>query len=214
VRLRVDGILRELDTIAPELLPSFVSRLKLLAGMDIADRRAPQDGRCGIPFEQREIDARVASVPTIDGEKIVVRLLDRYAATPQLDALGMPAAILDRYRAAVHAIVPYTWHSRVLRRGSKPPTVPYRHACEGRENMTTCPHCKGASWNIEEIQPTGARFKYYSVQCSRCRAPAGILDYDNIGAAIEELEEKVDSMSAKIDSIGYALNQIAQRVAR
>ena len=103
VRLRVDGILRELETIAAELMPSFTSRLKLMAGMDIADRRQPQDGRCGVPFEGREIDARVASVPTIDGEKIVVRLLDRYAAAPDLAALGMSAEALDRFRAAVHA---------------------------------------------------------------------------------------------------------------
>jgi type II secretory ATPase GspE/PulE/Tfp pilus assembly ATPase PilB-like protein len=103
VRLRVDGILRELETIPAEVYPAFTSRLKLLAGMDIADRRQPHDGRCGIPFEQRHIDARVASVPTIDGEKIVVRLLDRHAATPDLATLGMPAEMLQRYRAAVHA---------------------------------------------------------------------------------------------------------------
>jgi type II secretory ATPase GspE/PulE/Tfp pilus assembly ATPase PilB-like protein len=103
VRLRVDGILREIETIPAELLRAFVSRVKLLAGMDIADRRAPQDGRCGIPFEQREIDARVASVPTIDGEKLVVRLLDRYAAAPDLNALGMPPGMLDRYRVAARA---------------------------------------------------------------------------------------------------------------
>lgn len=103
VRLRVDGVLRELETIPTDLLPAFVSRVKLLAGMDVADRRAPQDGRCAIPFERREIDARVASVPTLDGEKLVVRLLDRYASTPDLTALGMPAPMLDRYRAAAHA---------------------------------------------------------------------------------------------------------------
>jgi type IV pilus assembly protein PilB len=103
VRLRVDGILRELETIPPELFAAFSSRLKLVAGMDIADRRQPQDGRCGIPFEQREIDARVASVPTIDGEKIVVRLLDRYASAPDLAALGMPREILERFRRVVHA---------------------------------------------------------------------------------------------------------------
>jgi type IV pilus assembly protein PilB len=103
VRLRVDGILRELETIPADIFPAFVSRLKLTAGMDIADRRQPQDGRCGIPFEQREIDARVASVPTIDGEKIVVRLLDRHAAAPDLASLGMSRDILERYRAAVHA---------------------------------------------------------------------------------------------------------------
>ena len=103
VRLRVDGVMRELETIPDEVFPAFISRLKLLAGMDIADRRQPQDGRCGIPFEQRHIDARVASVPTIDGEKIVVRLLDSYAAAPDLATLGMPADMLARYRAAVHA---------------------------------------------------------------------------------------------------------------
>ena len=103
VRLRVDGVLREHETIAAALYPAFVSRLKLMAGMDIADRRQPQDGRCAIPFEQREIDARVASVPTVDGEKLVVRLLDRYAASPDLAALGMPTALLARYRAAVRA---------------------------------------------------------------------------------------------------------------
>lgn len=103
VRLRVDGLLHELETIPADLFPSFTSRVKVLAAMDVADRRQPQDGRCGIPFEQREIDARVASVPTIGGEKLVVRLLDGYASAPELGALGMSSAILERYRAAVHA---------------------------------------------------------------------------------------------------------------
>jgi type II secretory ATPase GspE/PulE/Tfp pilus assembly ATPase PilB-like protein len=103
VRYRVDGVLRELEAIPADLFPAFSSRLKLLAGLDIADRRQPQDGRCGIPFEQREIDARVSSVPTIDGEKLVVRLLDRYAAAPDLATLGMPAVILERYRSTVAA---------------------------------------------------------------------------------------------------------------
>ena len=103
VRLRVDGILRELETIPAALFAPFCSRLKLIAGMDIADRRQPQDGRCAIPFESREVDARVSSVPTIDGEKIVVRLLDRYAATPRLDALGMSPQLLAAFRGASHA---------------------------------------------------------------------------------------------------------------
>jgi len=103
VRLRVDGILQDLETIPAAILPAFVSRIKLLAGMDIADRRSPQDGRCGVPFDGREVDARVASIPTIDGEKLVVRLLDRFAATPQLAELGMSTALLERYRSAVDA---------------------------------------------------------------------------------------------------------------
>ena len=103
VRLRVDGILRDSETIPGELFAACTSRLKLLAGMDIADRRQPQDGRCTIAFEDRTIDARVASVPTIDGEKIVVRLLDQYAKTPDLGSLGMPPDLLERYRNAVGA---------------------------------------------------------------------------------------------------------------
>jgi type IV pilus assembly protein PilB len=103
IRLRVDGILRELETIPATLFPAFCSRLKLLAGLDIADRRQPQDGRYSVPFERRAIDARVASIPTIDGEKIVVRLLDRYAKAPELATLGMPTQIMERYRAAISA---------------------------------------------------------------------------------------------------------------
>jgi type II secretory ATPase GspE/PulE/Tfp pilus assembly ATPase PilB-like protein len=103
VRLRIDGILRELQTIPAQLFPAFVSRLKLLAAMDIADRRQPQDGRYAIPFETRSIDARVSSIPTLDGEKIVVRLLDRYATPPELTGLGMPPELFAQYHAAANA---------------------------------------------------------------------------------------------------------------
>src|SRR5581483_9978426 len=103
VRVRVDGILREIETIPARLLGAFTSRLKLIAGMDISDRRQPQDGRCAIVHDGRTIDARVASVPTIDGEKLVVRLLDRHAAAPDLAALGMPAEMLSRYERALRA---------------------------------------------------------------------------------------------------------------
>ncbi len=103
VRLRVDGIMREIQTIGADVLAPFISRLKLIAGMDIADRRQPQDGRCAIAIDGREIDARVASVPTLDGEKLVVRLLDRDAAAPDLTALGMPEATLGRYERMLHA---------------------------------------------------------------------------------------------------------------
>jgi type IV pilus assembly protein PilB len=103
VRCRIDGILREPEPIAAEIFTAFCSRLKLIAGMDIADRRQPQDGRCAIAFDGREIDARVASVPTLDGEKLVVRLLDRHAAAPTLAGLGMPDTILPRFRGAIHA---------------------------------------------------------------------------------------------------------------
>jgi type II secretory ATPase GspE/PulE/Tfp pilus assembly ATPase PilB-like protein len=98
IRLRVDGILMSLERVPADRYNAFVSRIKLLAGMDIADKRQPQDGRMTIPFEQREIDARVASLPTIDGEKLVIRLLDRQAQSCEITALGMPLEMLATYR--------------------------------------------------------------------------------------------------------------------
>ena len=102
VRLRIDGVLVELETIAGDLFPAFVSRIKLLAGMDIADKRQPQDGRCTLDFEGRQIDARVSSMPTIEGEKLVVRLLDLHSQACELGALGMPPDILQTYTQLVH----------------------------------------------------------------------------------------------------------------
>ncbi|MDQ2681469.1 MAG: GspE/PulE family protein [Candidatus Eremiobacteraeota bacterium] len=103
IRQRVDGILRELKQLSPELLAPVTSRIKLLAGMDIADHRQPQDGRYEIEIEGRGIDVRVSSVPTLDGEKLVLRLLDHHSRVPRLEELGMPEAILKTFRRAVHS---------------------------------------------------------------------------------------------------------------
>ncbi len=103
VRQRVDGILIEVRRLPPSLFPQIVSRIKLLAGMDIADKRQPQDGRYQIDLDSRSLDARVSSMPTIAGEKLVVRLLDMHACVPSLENLGMPIHLLERYRALVHA---------------------------------------------------------------------------------------------------------------
>lgn len=103
VRLRVDGILRESDQLPRELFHPMVSRVKLLAGMDIAERRLPQDGRYMLERCGRTLDARVSSMPTIGGEKLVVRLLDMQVEIPSLASLGMTPSILERYRRAIHA---------------------------------------------------------------------------------------------------------------
>ncbi len=103
VRLRVDGILRESEQLPRELFHHMVSRVKLLAAMDIAERRLPQDGRYTLERCGRTLDARVSSMPTIAGEKLVVRLLDMQAEIPSLASLGMTASVLERYRRAVHA---------------------------------------------------------------------------------------------------------------
>ncbi|HEV8019825.1 MAG TPA: GspE/PulE family protein, partial [Candidatus Lustribacter sp.] len=102
-RLRVDGLLRAGDPIRRELYAPLVSRLKLLAGLDISNRRLPQDGRYSVIVDGRRIDARVSSIPTIDGEKLVIRLLDHHVALPRLDDLGLDAAALNAYRRVAHA---------------------------------------------------------------------------------------------------------------
>jgi general secretion pathway protein E len=102
-RLRVDGIMHAGETIERDLYNPLVSRLKLLAGLDIANRRLPQDGRYSLVVNGRRIDARISSIPTLDGEKLVLRLLDHHVALPRLDDLGMDAAALQSYRTIAHA---------------------------------------------------------------------------------------------------------------
>jgi type IV pilus assembly protein PilB len=104
VRERIDGMLRESRHVSARLLPRVLSRIKLLAGMDIADRRLPQDGRYAVERPGAWIDARVSSIPTIAGEKLAVRLLDARAQIPSLEALGMTPAMAARYRSLVHAL--------------------------------------------------------------------------------------------------------------
>jgi type IV pilus assembly protein PilB len=103
VRLRVDGILRESEQLTQELFHPMVSRVKLLAAMDIAERRLPQDGRYMLERYGRALDARVSSMPTIGGEKLVIRLLDMQAEIPSLASLGMTPSVLQRYRRVIHA---------------------------------------------------------------------------------------------------------------
>ncbi len=103
IRERIDGMLREARPISPRLLPRILSRIKLLAGMDIADRRLPQDGRYSIERPGGAIDARVSSMPTIDGEKLAIRLLDGRQQIPSIEALGMNGAMCERFRRLVHA---------------------------------------------------------------------------------------------------------------
>jgi type IV pilus assembly protein PilB len=88
VRLRVDGFLRDLTIVPSSLQQPLVSRLKILASMDISERRAPQDGRFLVQFGNRRLDVRVSTLPTHDGEKIVMRLLDPSATKVDFTDLG------------------------------------------------------------------------------------------------------------------------------
>lgn len=94
VRYRVDGQLREVLRPRRDMHPAIVSRLKVMGRMDIAEHRAPQDGRIHVLVEGREIDLRISTLPTVIGEKVVLRVLDRQSLTFNLDELGVPDHIL------------------------------------------------------------------------------------------------------------------------
>ncbi len=96
VRARIDGVLYTIRSVPRSLQMPVLARVKLMAEMDIADRRRAQDGRFTMRFEDRAIDARVSSLPTVFGERIVIRLLDRSQSLKTLDQLGMPAELEQR----------------------------------------------------------------------------------------------------------------------
>jgi general secretion pathway protein E len=89
IRYRIDGILYDVLSLNRNVLPLVVSRIKVMAGMDIAERRMPQDGRCSVRLGQREVDLRVSTVPTSYGERSVLRVLDKSQGVFALDELGL-----------------------------------------------------------------------------------------------------------------------------
>jgi type IV pilus assembly protein PilB len=96
IRLRIDGMLQEIMVIPKDLQHALTSRIKILAGLDIAERRAPQDGRCTLVSPQGEYDFRVSTYPSVHGETVVIRILDKHAATIDISKLGMSATNLER----------------------------------------------------------------------------------------------------------------------
>jgi len=98
-RFRIDGVLTDVPSPPKGLQAAVVSRVKLLAELDIAERRLPQDGRIRVRLEERELDLRVSTVPTLYGESVVLRLLDRGGRPVALDELGMAPETLARFRA-------------------------------------------------------------------------------------------------------------------
>jgi type II secretory ATPase GspE/PulE/Tfp pilus assembly ATPase PilB-like protein len=103
LRFRVDGVLEAGDEIPAGTFALVCSRLKLLAGLDIANRRLPQDGRFHIIIDATPLDARVATLPSFDGEKLTVRIARPTDHLPQLGELGMEAGMLSAYREAITA---------------------------------------------------------------------------------------------------------------
>jgi type IV pilus assembly protein PilB len=100
VRYRVDGVLIEAARIPSKIVPTIVSRVKILSELDIAERRVPQDGRVSMQLEEKRIDLRVVTLPTAHGESVVMRILDSSNAQIQLDMLGMLPQARERFTHA------------------------------------------------------------------------------------------------------------------
>ncbi|HLF69991.1 MAG TPA: ATPase, T2SS/T4P/T4SS family, partial [Actinomycetota bacterium] len=100
IRYRIDGVLHEVLRPSKTIQAGVISRLKIMAEMDIAERRVPQDGRIGLSVQGRSIDLRVASLPTVYGEKLVLRILDKSSVLLRLEDLGFSQFSYETFRAA------------------------------------------------------------------------------------------------------------------
>ncbi|HIQ27678.1 MAG TPA: type II/IV secretion system protein [Sulfurovum sp.] len=105
IRERVDGMLRQTFTFDKDIFNPLASRMKLLSNLDIAEKRKPQDGRFSATINQKEFDFRVSTLPTIQGESIVMRILDKSKAMIRLEDAGMSKLCYDRFSKAIK--VPY-----------------------------------------------------------------------------------------------------------
>jgi MSHA biogenesis protein MshE len=101
VRQRIDGVLQEQTIEGRGVASALVTRLKLMSGLDIAEKRLPQDGRFSVKVKDRSIDVRLATMPTAYGESVVLRLLDQSNNLMTLEQLGMPDSMLARFRGLI-----------------------------------------------------------------------------------------------------------------
>ncbi|OLD39032.1 MAG: type IV-A pilus assembly ATPase PilB [Candidatus Rokubacteria bacterium 13_1_40CM_2_68_8] len=102
IRFRIDGVLHEMLAPPKRLESAILSRLKIMSSLDIAERRLPQDGRIKLRYNTREIDFRVSTLPTIFGEKAVLRILDKEALKLDMTQLGFDEWSLEKFSAAIH----------------------------------------------------------------------------------------------------------------
>ena len=101
VRFRVDGVMRDAAALPSRIAPLLVSRVKVMARLDIAERRIPQDGRISLAMGARGLDVRVSTLPARGGERVVLRLLDKDQGALPLPALGMPPQVLGAYESSL-----------------------------------------------------------------------------------------------------------------
>ena len=97
VRMRVDGVMCPVMTVPSDLYASVLARLKIMGGMDVTERRVPQDGRAGVRLRNRSFDLRMSTLPTIYGEKCVIRVLDKNSAFLSRDGIGVEGRQLEQY---------------------------------------------------------------------------------------------------------------------
>jgi type IV pilus assembly protein PilB len=102
VRVRVDGILQDITTVPRRMAAGVVSRVKIMAELDISERRLPQDGRVSLTVDSRHIDLRVVTLPSVHGESIVMRILDKDSVVMKLEKLGLADVERERFERAFH----------------------------------------------------------------------------------------------------------------
>ena len=103
IRFRIDGILRVQTTADRRIAPALVSRLKLMAGLDISEKRLPQDGRTNVRVHDNQVDVRVSTMPVQHGESVVMRLLNQDTGIISLDNIGMQPKMLEKFRRVFHS---------------------------------------------------------------------------------------------------------------
>ncbi|MBR3555538.1 MAG: type II/IV secretion system protein [Oscillospiraceae bacterium] len=102
VRMRIDGLMRYIMTVPRDLQGSVISRIKIMSSLDIAEHRIPQDGRFNVKMKEKDIDLRISTLPTVYGEKIVARLLDKSGQKLSKDAIGLTGTDLQKYEHMLH----------------------------------------------------------------------------------------------------------------
>ncbi|MFW5810322.1 MAG: GspE/PulE family protein, partial [Thermodesulfobacteriota bacterium] len=101
VRYRIDGVLHEVESPPKRLQAAIISRVKIMSKLDIAERRLPQDGRIKLKISDKEIDFRVSTIPTLFGESLVMRILDRETLILDLEKIGFPEDMLAQYTSLI-----------------------------------------------------------------------------------------------------------------
>ena len=102
VRMRIDGVMRTIFDVPKDLQGSVISRMKIMCNMDISQHRIPQDGRCNVRVRQQDIDLRVSTLPTIYGEKIVLRLLKKSEETLTMEGIGLRGHNMEVFNKLIH----------------------------------------------------------------------------------------------------------------